>query len=357
MQTMPTIIIKAQEYLDHDPGAGHPESPRRLSAIYDRISQPDVSALYRTEHPREATVEELCWNHTRPYVERIERTAGVPHFQLDPDTSTSAGSWQAAILAVGGVFTAMDTISSGNAQSGFALVRPPGHHAERDQAMGFCLFNNVALGAYYARKVLGMKRVLIVDWDLHHGNGTQHSFYDSSDVLYFSTHQYPHYPGSGAADQTGEGNGKGFTVNVPLAPGAGDMEYAAIFNHILAPIAAEFSPDFIIVSAGFDIYYQDPLGGMLVTERGFAWLARKLMAIAGQCCDHRILFCLEGGYNLTGLSEGVTAVIKECAYKSILAQKETERFSRAHELPETAREAMEIQSRFWKGLANVKDTI
>ncbi len=347
---MPTLIIKAQEYLEHDPGAGHPESPKRLATIYDRIAKPDVAPLYRVEHPREATIEELCWNHARPYVERIERTAGVPHFQLDPDTATSAGSWQAAILAVGGVFTAMDAIADKKAENGFALVRPPGHHAERDQAMGFCLFNNIALGAYYARRVLGHRRVLIVDWDLHHGNGTQHSFYDSSDVLYFSTHQYPHYPGSGAADQTGEGHGKGFTVNIPLAPGAGDLEYAAIFNKILAPVAAEFSPDFILVSAGFDIYAQDPLGGMLVTEKGFAWLARKLMKIADHCCEGRLLFCLEGGYNLTGLSEGVTAVIKECAHSSILSEKETEAFGAAASLPDTAGSALEIQKAYWKGL-------
>ncbi len=350
MQKMPTIVIKAQEYLDHDPGTGHPESPKRLSAIYDRIAKPDASDLYRTETPRAATVEELCWNHTKAYVERIARTEGVPHYQLDPDTSTSAGSWRAAILAVGGVFTAMDQIYSGIAPNGFALVRPPGHHAERDQAMGFCLFNNVALGAYYARHVLGLKCILIVDWDLHHGNGTQHSFYQNSEVLYFSTHQFPYYPGSGAASQTGEGEGEGFTVNVPLRAGAGDMEYAAIFNHILTPVARQFSPDFILVSAGFDIYYQDPLGGMLVTEKGFAWLASRILDIAAECCNGRLLFCLEGGYNLTGLSEGVTAVIKECAGRSILDGTERTKLDQACALTDTAKQAAEIHSRYWTGL-------
>ncbi len=347
MQKMPTVTVQSDEYLEHDPGAGHPESPRRLEVIYERLSRPDISGLHRTIAPREATIEELCWNHTRSYIERIAKTAGVPHFQLDPDTSTSAGSWRAAVLAAGGVFTAMDSIHEREAKNGFALVRPPGHHAEKDHAMGFCLFNNIALGAHFARKKLDYKRILIVDWDLHHGNGTQHSFYANSNVLYFSTHQYPYYPGSGAAEQVGEGNGKGFTVNVPLTAGAGDMEYAAIFNRILDPVAREFAPHFILVSAGFDIYFQDPLGGMKVTEAGFAWLARKLLLIAGKYCDGRILFCLEGGYNLTGLSEGIAAVIRECAGRSVLDSHDEEKFSSAETMPETARKAAEIQKRFW----------
>ncbi len=347
MQKMSTIVIKAHEYLEHDPGAGHPESPRRLEAIYERIGEPDISGLFSALAPREAAVEELRWNHAGAYIERIERTAGVPHFQLDPDTATSAGSWKAAILAVGGVFTAMDKINSAEADNGFALVRPPGHHAEHDHAMGFCLFNNVALGAHYARRVLDMKRILIVDWDLHHGNGTQHSFYDNNEVLYFSTHQYPYYPGSGAANQTGEGEGTGFTVNVPLSAGAGDKEYAAIFNRILTPVARKFNPEFILVSAGFDIYHNDPLGGMKVTEKGFAWLSRVLLDLAAQCCNGKILFCLEGGYNLTGLKEGTAAVIKECAGSSILSKKDISTLSEADTLTPTASQALDIQKRYW----------
>ena len=347
MQKMSTIVIKAHEYLEHDPGAGHPESPRRLEAIYERIGEPDISGLFTAISPREATVEELRWNHAGAYIERIERTAGVPHFQLDPDTATSAGSWKAAILAVGGVFTAMDKINSAEADNGFALVRPPGHHAEHDHAMGFCLFNNVALGACYARRVLNMKRIMIVDWDLHHGNGTQHSFYDNNEVLYFSTHQYPYYPGSGTANQTGEGGGTGFTVNIPLSAGAGDMEYAAIFNRILTPVARKFNPEFILVSAGFDIYHNDPLGGMKVTEKGFAWLSRVLLDLAAQCCNGKVLFCLEGGYNLTGLKEGAAAVIKECAGNSILSKKDVSTLSGADTLTSTASQALDIHKRFW----------
>ncbi len=350
MQEMQTIVIKSSHYLEHDPGAGHPESPRRLEAIYERLSQPDLAALFREVKPREATKEELCWNHTKPYVERIERTAGVPHFQLDPDTATSAGSWKAAILAVGGVFRAMELINNREAANGIALVRPPGHHAERDQAMGFCLFNNVALGARFARRQLGMKRVAIVDWDLHHGNGTQHSFYDNSDILYVSTHQYPYYPGSGAADQTGEGEGAGFTVNVPLSAGAGDMEFAAIFNRIVAPVLEEFAPEFILVSAGFDIYFNDPLGGMQVSEKGFAWLARKLIDTAAKCCSGKILFCLEGGYNLSGLRDGVAAVVRECAGKGILGPKELAALGSSHSLPKSAESALDIHREFWKSL-------
>ncbi len=350
MQKMSPVVIKANEYLEHDPGPSHPESPKRLEAIYERISRPDMAQLFHVLAPREATVEELCWNHTEAYVKRIEKTADVRHFQLDPDTATSRGSWKAAILAAGGVFAALDHIAAGKAPNGFALVRPPGHHAERDQAMGFCLFNNVALGARYARKRLGHHRVMIVDWDLHHGNGTQHSFYSDSNVLYFSTHQFPYYPGSGAADQVGAGDGKGFTVNVPLSPGAGDREFAAIFNRILEPVADQFKPDIILVSAGFDIYFQDPLGGMAVTEKGFAWMAFKLLEIASRCCEGRILFCLEGGYDLSGLSQGAAAVIKECAGKSILESTEAAALGSSTALPETAAVAAGIHKHFWSGV-------
>lgn len=312
LKTSTTLVVRDPRYLEHDPGFGHPESPDRLKVIYERLDYDDVQGLFKYIVPRSAGRDELLWNHTCDYIDRIGKTAFRDFYRLDPDTSTSAGSWKAACLAVGGVFAAMDEIAGPVARNGFALVRPPGHHAEKDCAKGFCIFNNVALGAHYARRVLGCERVLIVDWDLHHGNGTQHSFYDDSSVLYFSTHQYPYYPGSGKADQTGRGNGKGFTVNVPLGPGAGDEDFAAIFNRLLLPIGKTFSPDFILVSAGFDIYRDDPLGGMKVTANGFAYMSKILLNLADMCCNGRILFCLEGGYNFKGLRDGVLAVLNEC---------------------------------------------
>ncbi len=309
MQKVPTLIVKDKIFLEHDPGFGHPESPNRLIAIYERLNDKDLKGFFEVIKPRLAKKDELLWNHDGSYVERIEATKGLSHYQLDPDTATSERSWEAACFAVGGVFEAIDAIFSGSYRNGFALVRPPGHHAERDRAMGFCLFNNVALGAHYLINKKGCKRVLIVDWDLHHGNGTQHSFYDRSDVLYFSTHQYPYYPGTGAIREAGSGKGEGFTVNCPLSPGVGDIGFAAIFNLLLEPIALEYRPEFILVSAGFDIYKDDPLGGMNVTKDGFLYLSWKLSQIARDVCDGRILFCLEGGYNLTGLKEGVVSVI------------------------------------------------
>lgn len=342
-----TIIVRDTRYLGHDQGPGHIESPDRLRTIYERLDREDVKNLFNTVVPRMAVRHELLWNHTGDYIDKIAGTAGTDFCQLDPDTATGPGSWEAACLAVGGVFTAMDLIAQAEAQNGFALIRPPGHHAEKDRAMGFCIFNNVALGAHYARKILGCKRVLIVDWDVHHGNGTQHSFYDNSEVLYFSTHQCPHYPGSGKLDQIGEGRGRGFTVNVPLSPGAGDEDFAAIFNRLAAPIGRSFSPDFILVSAGFDIYKDDPLGGMKVTANGFAYMSRVLLDLADFCCKGRILFCLEGGYNHKGLRDGVLAVLNECNDQSILDSDTLIRLNSPGPGPQVIESVINIHRDFW----------
>ncbi len=351
MQKMPSLIIKDQIFLKHDPGFGHPESQERLRAVYQRLRQTDLQDIITEKRPRRATKEELAWNHTRSYVDRIEKTAGVDHFQLDPDTATSADSWDAACFAVGAGFEALDSLYSRQFKTAFALVRPPGHHAERDHAMGFCLFNNVALSAYYALKKKEAKRVLIIDWDLHHGNGTQHSFYDDSRVLYFSTHQYPYYPGTGAAGETGSGDGKGFTVNVPLSPGAGDEEYASIFNLLLEPVTLEFEPDVILVSAGFDVYRDDPLGGMEVTVPGFGFLADKICALASRCSAIGPIFFLAGGYNLTGLSEGVAAAIRaSTANFNKEEQKVCEYLRNADKRFKELEYAIEVQKEFWKNL-------
>lgn len=351
MQKMPAIVIKDEVFLEHDPGFGHPESPNRLKAIYERIAQDDLKGCYVEKRPRMATKEELSWNHSIGYIERIERTKGISHYQLDPDTSTSERSWEAACFAVGGVFEALDEIFDEKGKAALALVRPPGHHAEKDHAMGFCLFNNVALGAHYAIKKKGCKKVLIVDWDLHHGNGTQHSFYNSSDVLYFSTHQFPYYPGTGSIKEVGEGAGEGFTVNCPLSPGVGDEGYASIFNHLLTPIALEYRPDVILVSAGFDIYVDDPLGGMNVTGVGFGYLAQKLVELSKECCDGRILFALEGGYSLKGLKEGVSRVLM--AINDNFQKNERKIIENLKYVDNKSKELLDVinfQKKFWKNL-------
>jgi acetoin utilization deacetylase AcuC-like enzyme len=199
----------------------------------------------------------------------------------------------------------------GKVDNAFAFVRPPGHHAEKDAAKGFCVFNNIAIGAMHAISKYKLKRILIVDWDLHHGNGTQHSFYNDPRILYFSTHQYPYYPGTGALQEIGRGPGEGYTINVPLSEGAGDADFVKIFRKILQPVALEFKPELILLSAGFDIYFQDPLGGMRVRPEGFAAMARILLNIAETCCQGRFVAVLEGGYHIAGLTRSVKAVLEE----------------------------------------------
>jgi len=328
-----TAIVKDERYLDHLPGKWHPESPERLNAIYSMLNGEDMEGIFVDLPARRATRDELLRIHSAGYVDRILATAGKGYRSLDPDTAVSEGSCEAALLAAGGVCEAVSAVVFGEMDNAFALVRPPGHHAEQTQAMGFCLFNNLAIGARHAQALHGIERVLVVDWDLHHGNGTQHSFEDDPSVLYFSTHQYPYYPGSGAFKQIGRGKGKGFTVNVPFSPGHGDAEYIGVFKKVLEPIALEFKPDLVLVSAGFDIYRDDPLGGMLVTPDGFAGLTRSVMDIADACCDGKVVITLEGGYDLTGLSESVKAVLKELAglsadvHKHILSPAEQKRIA------------------------------
>ena len=326
---METGIVRDLRYMDHNMGDFHPESPKRIEAIYQMLDK-DILFPYLTIEPRPATEEEIQWVHTSSYVSAIKATSGKERVVLDPDTSTSAKSYEVALLAAGGVLKAIELILQGKIKNGFAFIRPPGHHAEASRAMGFCLFNNVAVGAEYLLKKHGHKRILVMDWDLHHGNGTQNSFYDRNDVLYFSTHQFPHYPGTGHWSETGQGDGEGFTINVPLSPGKTDSDYLYIFEEILSPVTDRFQPDFILVSAGFDIYEDDPLGGMQITVEGFGALAKALMRLAEKHCKDRILFALEGGYNLQGLSSGSKEVLLQLSGK-----KETPR------IPPKASEAAE----------------
>jgi acetoin utilization deacetylase AcuC-like enzyme len=305
---MTTGIVKDRRYMEHDMGPFHVETPQRIESIYRMIDE-KIKFSPSVIEPRFATEEELSLIHTSSHVNLVKSTAGKEHVQLDPDTSTSAKSWDVARLAAGGVLRAVDLIMERKIQNGFALVRPPGHHAEASRAMGFCLFNNIAIGAAHLLEKHGLKQILVVDWDLHHGNGTQHSFFDSDKVLYFSTHQYPHYPGTGHWNEVGDGQGEGFTVNVPLRPGKTDGDYLSIFQKILRPITSEYKPEFILVSAGFDIYEGDPLGGMEITKQGFAALAAELLDLAAGFSQNRILCALEGGYNLQGLQDGVEHIL------------------------------------------------
>lgn len=345
-----TGIVKDRRFINHRPGQFHPESPKRLETIYAMLEEPEMAGLFEEIPVRRAEKEELCWVHSPDYVAKVAETDGKDHVALDPDTSTSAGSYEAALLAVGGLCEAISQVITGELDNAFALVRPPGHHAEQDRAMGFCLFNNVAVGARYAQQKHGLERILVIDWDLHHGNGTQHSFEEDPSILYFSTHQSPYYPGTGSFQELGTGKGQGFTVNVPLSIGHGDGEYIGIFEKILNPIATQFNPDLILVSAGFDIYEGDPLGGMRVTPEGFAGLMRSVMDFADGCCDGKIVVTLEGGYELGGLRDSVKAVLKELAgiskapVQEILARADMSR------VESSVRGVFEHHARFWKDL-------
>lgn len=305
-------IIKDDRYLEHNPGEGHPESPDRLGVIYDLLDR-EFSNLPLIP-PRLASESELSLVHDVYYIQAVAETEGKIHSQLDADTGLSARSYEIARLAAGALLQGVDALLTPNSElrapnSIFAFVRPPGHHAEADRAMGFCLFNNVAIAAAYAKRMFGLERVLIVDWDLHHGNGTQHAFYDDPSVLFFSSHQYPYYPGSGRADQVGSGAGEGYTVNAPLPHGFGDAEYLRVYNEILKPVALEYKPQLVLVSAGFDPFIKDPLGGMRVTSAGFGGLAAIVRDISEKTCNGKVLLTLEGGYHPEGLREGVRSTI------------------------------------------------
>jgi len=306
-------LIRDARFLEHVPSGYHPEHPRRLETIHQTLDANPGLCQYTTIPAREATPEEIRRVHTSAYHRLVESTRGCSGRRLDPDTYVSSESYRAAKLAAGGLLALVDAVHAGQVHNGFALVRPPGHHAEHDHGMGFCIYNNVAIAARYARDQGLAEKILIVDWDLHHGNGTQHTFEGDETVLYFSTHQYPFYPGTGAAEEVGTGKAKGRTVNVPLPGGQGDPDYLQVFREILVPVARGFHPGLILVSAGFDIYRADPLGSMRVTENGFAHLTRLLLSLADEHCGGRLVLTLEGGYDVEGQARSVQAVLETLA--------------------------------------------
>jgi acetoin utilization deacetylase AcuC-like enzyme len=298
-------------YLDHDAGAGHPESPERLRAIVAHLETVGLMDKLTPIRPTPAALEWVTTIHSPEYVASVERACREGRTLLDAgDTGICPKSYDVALLAVGGVLGAVDAVTAGSVRNAFCAVRPPGHHALKDQAMGFCLFDNVAIGARYVQRKYGLQKVLIVDWDVHHGNGTQAAFYDDPTVLYFSVHRSPFYPGSGAETETGSGSGEGYTVNVPLPAGSGDAEYVKAFEEVLKPKALSFRPDFVFISAGFDAHDGDPLGGMKVTTNGYASLTRIVTGIADHCCEGRVVSVLEGGYNTKAVAESVEAHLR-----------------------------------------------
>jgi acetoin utilization deacetylase AcuC-like enzyme/nucleotide-binding universal stress UspA family protein len=315
--TKKTGIVRDERYLNHVTGEGHPETSDRLAALYEMVDGSILTHHLVTIPPRRAGEEEILMVHSRTYLKQVAGTQKKRHGALAQDTLTSSGSYEAALLAAGGLFEIIKQVVAGEIANGFALIRPPGHHAERNRAMGYCLFNNVALGAVYAQRHLGLERVLIVDWDVHHGNGTQHAFEDDPSVLFFSIHQFPHFPGTGLFTETGIGSGEGYTVNIPLPGGYGPGDYVSLLQLALRPLALEFKPDLILVSAGFDTHPSDPMGNMRVSSEGFAAMTRVLMEIADTTCRGRLVCTLEGGYDPSSLKACVSAVLMEMAGLSL----------------------------------------
>ena len=297
---MSLTIFTSDRFADHLNPPGHPERVERAEVMHV------VASEFRerggsVEEPRLATEEELARVHDRAYISRISETTGRAT-ALDADTFTSPDSHEVALLAAGAAVASVDLVlDRGTGSTAFAMVRPPGHHAEQNRAMGFCLFNNIAVAAAHARG-RGLGRVAIVDFDVHHGNGTQWSFYDDPSVLFISSHQYPYYPGTGAATETGTGAGAGFTINLPLEAGATDADYDLVYTRIAVPVLRQFRPEIVLISAGFDAFVDDPLGGMRVTSEEFARVTALLIDVAAECCGGRVVAITEGGYDLAGLA-------------------------------------------------------
>lgn len=297
-------------YTRHDMGEFHPESPLRLMAVKDVIEDVKVAMFLTKLSPKPASKDDIALVHDRNYIDHLETTKGKT-VQLDPDTSTCPFTWDAALLSAGGAMECVDYVMGEERSHGaFAFIRPPGHHAEYGRAMGFCFFNNIAIAAEHAIRKFGLNKVAILDFDVHHGNGTQKHFYERSDVFFASTHRQPFYPGTGRPLENGQGAGKGFNMNVALRAGDGDEEFKEAWERILAKVE-EFFPELILVSAGFDAHEDDPLGGLRVTTGGYRWLASRLVALAKKCCNGRIVFVLEGGYSLSAIRSCVRAILEE----------------------------------------------
>lgn len=303
---MTTAYLYNPVYLKHKTGLGHPEKPERLSAINTAIISASFFKDLLLIHPSSPDQKYIEMIHPRSYIERVKNEIESGTSFLDSmDTAVSPESFEVALLAVGGSLNMCDAIMNEKAQNGFCAIRPPGHHAEKNYAAGFCIFNNIAIAAKYLQERHGLKKIAIVDWDVHHGNGTQHSFERDNTIFYISLHQYPHYPGTGDASEEGIGKGKGFTLNIPMNAGSGDAEYLSAFKNRILPALDSFKPEILLISAGFDAHRSDPLSSIRISSETFSEFTRMLMTIAKKHSHGRVIAFLEGGYNLNSLSESI----------------------------------------------------
>ncbi len=304
-------LVYHPTYLEHETAPGHPERPARLTAIIKGLEESGLYAELVKIDPRPAPEEWVGTVHTAEYMKRAKASCARGLDYLDtPDVSISAKSYDVALLAAGAGLAALDAVVGGKVSAVFCAVRPPGHHAMPDEALGFCIFNNIAIAARYAQKEHGLKRVLLVDFDVHHGNSTEAVFYADGSVLHFGIHRYPFYPGTGGAGNEGQGAGLGCNINVPLPAGADIHAYREAFANRLKPAALEFKPDIVLISAGFDAHRDDPLGGMMLTSNDYGELTGMIREIAEECCAGRLVSFLEGGYDLDVLAEAATAHVK-----------------------------------------------
>jgi acetoin utilization deacetylase AcuC-like enzyme len=299
----PDFLLHTQDY--------HPEKKERLLAILTLLKEEKLFDRLEQLAPVPAEPEEIALVHTDGYISHVRDMCERKRAYLDPDTYLTPDSYRVALLSAGAALTAMRAVMKGRLKVCYSLCRPPGHHAEPHRGMGFCLFNNIAIAARAAMREFGLERILLVDWDVHHGNGTQAAFYSDPRVLFICVHQSPAYPGSGYTDETGSGEGVGYTVNVPLPHGCGDAEYSAFFDGVVTPLADAYRPQLVMLSAGQDAYHDDPLAGMRLTFAGYAAMARKLKTVAEKHCDGKIVVCMEGGYNLKGQAEAVVTTLAE----------------------------------------------
>ena len=308
---MNTALVYDPIFLQHDTGRRHPECGERVNQTYNVLSrQPWFNNLHRLKTAK-ADLQWLGTVHNERYIDRVEQACNLQQRHVDsPDVTICTASYEVALTATGSVLKIADQVMAGTVDNGFAMIRPPGHHAEANLAMGFCLFNNIAIAARYLQQKHQLQRILILDWDVHHGNGTQHIFEQDSSVFYISLHQFPHYPGSGALAETGIGEGAGTTLNCPMSAGLGDEHYYQAFKQIILPKAKNFAADALLISAGFDAHCADPLGNINLNSQSYVWMTQMMMELADQCCEGRLISVLEGGYDLSALAESVSLHIK-----------------------------------------------
>lgn len=308
-----TILLYGDIFLEHYTGSGHPENSHRLSVTIEYLKTTEVWNKIRVVNPRKATFDEISAVHDPEYIGRVKELSEKGGGYLDPDTVVSPPSYDAALYAAGAAITAADMVMLEDSENAFCLIRPPGHHALHARGMGFCLFNNVAIAARHLQSRYNIERILIVDWDVHHGNGTQEIFYDEPSVLYFSMHRFPFYPGTGRKEERGRGRGEGFSINIPLDYNTKPEEYIRLFNQVIKGKAKEFGPQFILISAGFDAYKMDPIGGLGLCISDFKELTDSVVQLAKECCNGRIVSCLEGGYSLKDLPRCIEAHLIQLA--------------------------------------------